>query len=73
MSVEKQLYTLLREHPGDYFSADQIGRTLGTDRGSVRLLLEALQLLLLEDLNLLLVAFLASRGQSFMALIRVIF
>ena len=41
--MEKQLYTLLREHPGDYFSADQIGRTLGTDRGSVRLLLDDLQ------------------------------
>ena len=43
MPVEKQLYDLLREHLGDYLSADQIGRALGADSDSVRVLSEGLQ------------------------------
>ena len=43
MSGENQLYILLREHSGDYLSADQLSRTLGADWDYVRLLLDNLQ------------------------------
>ncbi|MBN98982.1 MAG: biotin--[acetyl-CoA-carboxylase] ligase [Gemmatimonadetes bacterium] len=43
MSGENQLYILLREHSGDYLSADQISRTLGADWDYVQLLLDNLQ------------------------------
>ena len=43
MSGENQLYILLREHLGDYLSADQISRNLGADWDYVQLLLDNLQ------------------------------